>query len=238
MSEKPPRSSGRPHRKDRKDVSQASILKTALRLARKTPLQDLSIVNVAKAMGVTPALIHYYIGGRDSLTSGVMNLFYRELLKHWPPPQGDWQADLKASAKAIFDQFVLYGGVAAYVVSNSRFRVFQLDGSGERDFGVDLLEQFAGRVRAAGLSGERTGLYAHLLLEFIINTAHGTSHHVFPAEHKQFLEARTASLDVSEFPNIFYALHAPLKLSGETAFEEGINLYLLGIRTEVARITG
>ena len=235
MSEKTIRSSGRPHRKDRKDVSQASILKNALKLSRKTPLQDLSIVTVAKVLGVTPALIHYYIGGRDSLTSGVMNLFYRDLLKKWPESSLDWQADLKSASKVIYDHFVYYAGVAAYVVSNSRFRIFQLDDGESHDFGVDLLERFTGSVRAAGLSGERTGVYAHLMLEFIINTAHGTARHIFPAEHKQFLEGKTAALDDGVFPNIFFARHAPLSLSGDIAFEEGCNLYLLGISNEVAR---
>jgi len=233
LSEQSTKSSGRPQRKDRKDVSQVSILRTALKLSRKTPLQDLSIVTVAKSMGVTPALIHYYIGGRDNLTSGVMNLFYRELLKKWPEAQGDWQADLRTGAKAIYDQFVLYGGVAAYVVSNSRFRIFQLNDGEGPDFGVNLLERFTGLVRSAGLSGERTGVYAHLMLEFIINTAHGTARHVFPAEHRQFLEDKTASLDTDAFPNIFFARRAPLSLSGDIAFEEGTSLYLLGIRSEL-----
>lgn len=50
-------------------VTRISILRAALKLAVKTALQDLSIVTVAKSMGVTPALIHYYIGGREWLTS-------------------------------------------------------------------------------------------------------------------------------------------------------------------------
>ena len=226
------RNPGRPHKSEGRNISRVSILKCALRLAKKTPLQDLSIVTVARSMSVTPALIHYYVGGRDWLTSGIMNLFYQELLKKWPEQTGSWQDDLIVAGRVIYDQFSLYGGVAAYVVSNSRFRVFQLTSVGDRDHGVELLERFTGRVRAAGLSWDRTGVYAHLMIEFIINTAHGTSHHIFPGEHKQFLEEKTATLDAEEFPNIFLARHAPFDLDGRIAFDEGCNLFLLGLLSE------
>src|ERR1700761_2546937 len=73
-----------------------------------------------------------------------------------------------------------------------RFRVFQLTAFGDRDYGIETLERFSGRVAAAGLSGERSGIYAHLFMEFIITTAYGAAHHIFPKEHREFLEEKTA----------------------------------------------
>jgi AcrR family transcriptional regulator len=224
---------GRPAANESHDVSRASILKAALRLAKTHPLQDLSIVTVARSMKVTPALIHYYIGGRDWLTSGTMNLFYRDLLKKWPKETGDWQDDLSAAAKAIYEHYVLYAGIAAYVVSHSRFRVFQLTAFGDRDYGVETLERFSGRVAAAGLSGDRSGIYAHLFMEFIITTAHGAAHHIFPKEHRQFIEEKIAKLDPDKYPNIFFAGRAPVQIDGDFAFEEGCRLYMLGIASEL-----
>lgn len=229
---KPTRGRGRPHAGEGNNISRHSILKTALRLAKTIPLQDLSIVTVAKAMEVTPALIHYYIGGRDWLTSGIMNLFYRDLLKKWPGEIGDWQVDLLSAARVIYEHFSIYGGIAAYAVSNSRFRVFQLTAFGDRDYGVETLERFTGRVRSAGLSGERTGVYAHLFMEFIISTGHGTSHHIFPGEHRKFLEEKTDKLDLEKYPNIFFARRAPFAMDGRVAFEEGSSLFLLGLARE------
>jgi AcrR family transcriptional regulator len=225
---------GRPSADQKGGISRQSILVTALKLTKTCPLQDLSILLVARSMKVTPALIHYYIGGRDWLTSGVMNLFYRSLLKKWPDETDDWQADFLASTKVVYEHITLYGGIAAYLVSNSRFRIFQLTAFGDRDYGVETLERFTGRVRAAGLSGERTGIMAHLILEFIISTAHGTSHHIFPAEHRQFLEEKTNKLDPEKYPNIFFARRAPLELDGAVAFQEGSRLFLLGLIREAA----
>jgi AcrR family transcriptional regulator len=227
---------GRPSAGEGNEVSRPSILKSALKLAKTHPLQDLSIVTVARSMKVTPALIHYYIGGRDWLTSGTMNLFYRDLLKKWPKETGEWQADLSAAAKVIYDHYVLYAGIAAYVVSHSRFRVFQLTAFGDRDYGIETLERFSGRVAAAGLSGERSGIYAHLFMEFIITTAYGAAHHIFPKEHREFLEEKTSKLDPEKYPNIFFARRAPVQIDGDFAFEEGCRLYMLGIASELARL--
>src|ERR1700754_4137584 len=96
-------------------ISLASILRTSYRLAKTVPLQELSIVFVAKKLGVTPALIHHYVGGRDWLPAGTMTLFYSDLLRKLPDNTGDWKRDIPKMARAIYDHLVLYAGVAAYM---------------------------------------------------------------------------------------------------------------------------
>ena len=107
---------GRPAANAKGGISRQSILQTALKLSKSVALQDLSIVVVARAMDVTPALIHYYIGGRDWLTSGIMNLFYKGLIRKCPEPTGDWEQDVASSAKLFFDHLEAYPGVSAYLV--------------------------------------------------------------------------------------------------------------------------
>jgi len=222
---------GRPQTGEGGAISRNTILRAALKLAVNVPLQDLSIVSVAKTMQVTPALIHYYIGGRDWLTSGIMNLFYKNLLRKWPEETGCWKTDLLAAARVIYEYFSRYGGVAAYAVSNSRFRVFQLTAFGDRDYGVELLDRFALRVRASGLTAQQTGIYANQLTEFIIAAGHGTSRHMYPSEHRAFLEEKASKIDPEKYPNLLFA--KPLDLSGNIAFELGCNLFLLGMLTEL-----
>ncbi|HTO60692.1 MAG TPA: hypothetical protein VMM15_05495, partial [Bradyrhizobium sp.] len=166
------RGPGRPPGKQGR-ISRVSILRLSYKLVRTVPLQELSVVVVAKALRVTPALIHYYTGGRDRLTSGTMNLFYRDLLRNMPDSTDDWAFDLLATARAIYAHLVTYAGVASYVVSRNRFRVFQMTSGGERDYGAEVLERLACCVRRAGCSAERTGIYAHLIMEFLISSAHG-----------------------------------------------------------------
>lgn len=230
----PKRRPGRPRSGQAGHISRTRILRTALRMAKTIPLQELSIVTVAKKMDVTPALIHYYIGSREWLTSGVMNLFYRDLIKRWQEPTGEWKRDVVVSAHGVYRHFVSYAGIAAYVVSNSRFRIFQLTAFGERDYGAEVLERFTGIIRSVGLSGERTGIYSSQFMEFIFSIANSASHHIFPSEHRAFLEEKSASLDPRQYPNLLFSKGGPLSIDGELAFEEGCYLYLLGMQTELA----
>jgi AcrR family transcriptional regulator len=225
---------GRPSSDSRKDISRDTICSAALLLARQVPLQNLSIAAVARDMNITPALIHYYVGQRDQLLSGVMNLFYQGLLQKMPVKSGLWRDDLVSVCRHLYGQFVAFGGIAAYASSNSRFRVFQLVDNDTPDYGVLLLESFTGRVRDAGLNRQRTGLYAHLLMELIINVAHSTAQHMFPKEHRKFLQQKTRELSKKDFPNIHFAIQSPLNLDGQVAFDEALTLYLQGIERELS----
>jgi AcrR family transcriptional regulator len=227
------RGPGRPLAAEGRNISRLSILRAALRLTKTTPLQDLSILMVARSMKVAPGLIHYYIGGRDWLTSGVINLFYRDLLKIWPKETGDWQVDLLATARTMYDQFMTYPGVCAYIVSNNRFRIFQLTEFSDRDWGVEFLERFAGRVHAAGLPGSRSATYVHMLMNLVINVAHNTTDKIYPAEHSKMIEEKTAQLDPQKYPNIFYGRESPLRINGAGSLEEGCRFILLGMTTDL-----
>jgi len=213
-------------------ISLVSILRTSYRLAKTVPLQELSIVFVAKSLNVTPALIHYYVGGRDWLTSGTMNLFYADLLRKLPDNTGDWKRDIPKMARAIYDHLVLYAGVAAYMVSHNRFRIWQLTAYGQREYGVEVLEKLTACVKQAPCSPERTGIYSHLIMEFVIGSAHRTAHHLFPSEHKEFLKDKLSKLDPERFPTLVLTDTAPISLGPEKAFNEEIRLFMLGLENE------
>jgi hypothetical protein len=213
-------------------VSLGSILRTSYRLTKTVPLQELSIVFVAKSLGVTPALIHYYVGGRDWLTSGTMNLFYSELLRKLPKNTGDWKRDIPRMAHAMYDHLLLYAGIAAYMVSHNRFRIWQLTAYGQREYGVEVLERLASCVNQAGCPPERTGIYAHLIMEFVIGSAHRAAHHLYPSEHQEFLKEKLSKLDSKKFPTLMLTDTAPISLGPEKAFDEEIRLFMLGLENE------
>lgn len=213
-------------------MSLVSILRTSYRLTKAVPLQELSIVFVAKTLGVTPALIHYYVGGRDWLTSGTMNLFYSDLLRKLPKNTGDWKRDIPKMARTIYNHLVLYAGVAAYMVSHNRFRIWQLTAYGQREYGVEVLEKLASCVNQAGCQPERTGIYAHLIMEFVIGSAHRAAHHLFPSEHQEFLKDKLSKLDPKKFPTLMLTNTAPISLGPEKAFDEEIRLFMLGLENE------
>jgi hypothetical protein len=229
------RGPGRPSGTSQGLFSRESIIATSLDLARHVPLHELSIVRAAQELDVTPGLIHYYMGGRDALTSGVMNAFYRELVEGWPPLAGHWRRDLKVICRAVYDAHARYPGIAAYVVSHNKFRMIQHVMEGETDYGVLLFEKFTSAIKAAGFDAARTGVYTHLLNEFITGYAQATAAHRWPGEHAVFLDAMFAELDKRKFPAAHFVSRTFTKLDSTSAFETGLDLFLNGLKLERKR---
>ncbi|MGE7964016.1 TetR/AcrR family transcriptional regulator C-terminal domain-containing protein [Pseudomonas sp. NPDC089918] len=218
------RGRGRPTGTDTSLLDKKTIIAVALQLTKMAPLQDVSIVKVAKELGVTPALIHYYLGGRDPLTSGVMNMFYKELVESWPPEQGGWRHNIEVTAEAMYRAYIRYPGVAAYVISHNRYRLFQEVAEGETDYGVIVFEKMLSTVRGMGFDAARTSMYAHLIVDFIIGNAHATVRHRWPGEHKEFLDAKLAALDPKVFPAVDFVRESYTTLNALTTFAAGLNL--------------
>lgn len=195
------------------------------------------MVRVARELGVTPALIHYYLDGRDALTSGVMNSFYRELQKNWPEPLNDWRRDFERTAHHIYEALVRYAGIAAYMVAHSRFRMAQIVRDGETDYGLQLFDRFIGVIREAGFDAHRTGMYASLMMEFIVSGAYATVRHRWPSDHVDVIDKVFAGLDPAEFPNAYFVRNSHFQhISGEASFNDGFALVLNGLALERERL--
>lgn len=212
------------------------IIACAFEMSKTVPLQELSIVKVARELGVTPPLIHYYLDGRDALTSGIMNSFFQELQREWPAATGQWREDIDTVCHYIYRRLVTYAGVAAYMVAHNRFRLVQLGTHGEPDYGIILFERFVGVMRQAGFDPRRTGMYANLLMEQIVSAAYATVRHRWPGDHGSVLERAFAKLDPKEFPNTHFVRKDFVHFSDDAAFADGMNLTLNGLDLERSRL--
>jgi len=214
-------------------LSREAVIQHGMELAADMPMDEVSIVRLARELAVTPALIHYYLeGGRDSLTSGIINRFYGQLLKKWPRNRGNWRDQVTRMSLHVYSQLIQFPGIASYLNMHNRFRVFQMVGPDETDNGILFLEKFIGEVRRAGLDDERTGILAHLLMEFLLGSAHSTAHYRWPREHVAFLEQQLAALDPNLFPNLVATGHLVGRLDAQQAFENGLRIHLDGIESE------
>src|SRR3546814_20991752 len=99
---------GRPSASEPERASRASIFRAGLELTKYVPLQDLSIVGLASSMDIKPDLVHYYVGSRDHLTSGNMNLVYKGTVKNWPAKTGDWQHDVVNADENMYMHILKY----------------------------------------------------------------------------------------------------------------------------------
>jgi AcrR family transcriptional regulator len=213
------------------------ILAVGLALTKSLPLQDVSIVRIARELEVTPASIHYYLDGRDALTLGIVNLFIHDLLAEWPQPVASWKPDLKAAATAIYRHYVRYPGIAAYFAGQNRFRIFIPAGEQR---GAEHLHRFLERyfavIAAVGLNARRNAVYALVLIQFVIAAAHATASHQLPGEQDK-LGAVLSGLDPRLYPNIRRMRASYVKLGGNDAFRAGLHLILAGLQAERRGLT-
>lgn len=208
------------------------IIACGLALSRTIPLQDLSIVRVANELGVTPAMIHYHVEGREVLTSAIVKRFMRELVDVWPKPGGKWKQDLEAVARTMYRHFLAYPGMSAFFALQNRFEAFTsaLEKDDERAL-FEFLDLYFAAFRAAGLDADRTAPFAILLLQFIHSSAHHTSRHHWPAEQKR-LQAHLAKLEDQGFANIGFLRDSYLRVAGSGAFDAALKLIIDGLEAE------
>ncbi len=228
-----PRRGPRPH--GSRQLDRDVILAAGLALTKSLALQDVSIVRVAHEFGVTPASIHYYLDGREALTSGVINLFFHDMLSEWPITGRAWANELESVARVIYRHYVRYPGIAAYFAGQNRFRVLI---QGSRQAGAEhqfrFLERYFAAIDRVGLSPRWGAVYALVLIQFIIAAAHATASHQLPGEQHQ-IGALMAGLNRAEYPAIHRMRASYLGLAGDEAFAAGLHLIVAGLRSERPR---
>ncbi len=227
-----PRRPGRPPANEPERANRASIMRAGLKLTKSVALQDLSIVGLARSMDITPALVHYYLGSREQLTSGIINLFYKGAVRKWPEQTGNWHHDVVSVSEHLYGHLLAYPGIAAYLVQKNEFRVVQATEGDDTDFGLQLLELFIGTIRSVGLSAERTSIYTHMMREFLFSTAHRTTCELFPSQQREELEKTIAKLSPEKWPNVTFPQESLLEIDGDRVFHEGIELFLLGMERD------
>lgn len=223
---------GRPAGVDSGMLDRSTILSVSLQLSKTVPLFELSVVRVARELGVTPGLIHYYLGGRDGLTTGVMNAFYREAVESWPAQVPDWKQNLEVVANAVYRAYLRYPGVVVYVASHNRYRLVQDVREGEIDYGILFFERFTSAVCGADFDALHTAAYAHLLADLICSYAHATVARRWPSQHSEFLNEKLTGVDPSQFPSTHFIRESLMKLNPTDAFKMGLDLILKALEVD------
>ncbi|WP_088155200.1 TetR/AcrR family transcriptional regulator [Achromobacter xylosoxidans] len=234
VSDAAPRKRGRPPRVEspingEATLSRATIIERAIALARETSLDQISMVQLARDFGVAPGLIHYYLGGRDKLISGVLNNYYRERLARMPALTGDWRADIETIARLSLAFAVENPGVSTYVASHNRFRLFQDVDSGETDFGAVFFNHVTTAFMQGGFSAEQVALAYHLLAQFLVASSRAEASKQLPVYHRDFIRGRLDAMSADRYPGARYVAEAFSGLNTELAFEAGLRILLDGI---------
>ena len=192
------------------------------------PLGELSMVGLAREFGVTPALIHYYVGSRDDVISGVVNRYFKERVERLAALSGDWKADLDAHARTTFDLMIEYGGVLRYVMSHNRFRLFQQVAPGETDYGLLYFDRYAEIFHSGGFTAEQAALGYHLLSQYVMAAAYAQVGRQLPGQHEKYILSRIKSRPAAQFPGAHYIAGPFSRLDSATAFDTRLAILLDG----------
>jgi AcrR family transcriptional regulator len=215
------------------EISREILIARALELARKEPLQNISMVRLAREFGVTPALIHYYLHGVNSLISGVINLYARLLVESLPHQTGVWRVDLERQITSEYKSMVEYSGVTAYLLVHNRFRLVQEVSSSEVDYSLLRFEMAAKIFRDGGFTPSDAAMNLHLITQFAISSAYAFSLGQLPAEHASFLSDQLSKFTVKQAPGISFIRKAFVRMDAEKVFHRGLELHLEGFQRDL-----
>ena len=230
------RKPGRPRRRTSAKTLQpgglerGSIIERAYAMTQSQSLSDLSIVRLAADLGVQPGTIHYHLGSRENLITAVMNRFYRQILESLDAgtPSANWQDDLRRHGEIWLEEKLLHPGVANYIASNDRFRVFQKPVDGEQDYGAKFMDRVFALLAAADFSPDDAAQCWHLLALYTNATAQTIAMKLAPAEHSDYLLGRARKYDKGEFPGLTFGLPALARLDARLAFDRSFDDLIAG----------
>lgn len=231
------RGRGRPKQRASRNAFRAgglardSIIERAMELTTREPLSAISMVRLAKSLNVRPGTIHYHLGSRDDLVSGVMNRFYRDLLRDLDAaaPAATWQEEIRRIGWTWLSAKLAHPGIANYIASNDRYRVFQKTDTGDDDYGARYMDRVFTLLRNAGFAADTAAECWHLMALYANSTAETIAMGHAPAAHSKFLLNRAQRHDSATFPGLAFGLPALARLDARNAFNRSLDDLILGL---------
>lgn len=206
-------------------LSRETLIERALELTRDEPLYAVSIVRLAATFNVRPGTVHYHLGSRDALLTGVLNLFYRGLVERLGKADelaGKAADRILRLSRIWLEHKIRYPGIVQYIIAEDRYRVFQEPPAGEPDYGATFMDHVFVVFRDCGFGPQLSAELWHLLALLTNATAETIAKHHGPASHRQFLLDRAAQFDRRDYPGLAHALPALAKLDAQEAFDRQV----------------
>lgn len=210
------------------DVSRDAMVLCAINIARSESLSEVSMVRIGKELGVAAGMVHYHLGSRDELISAVINAAFKERLERLPTPTGQWRVDLEQFALSSLDTMGRWPGLATYILTENKFRLFQRVQPGEVDYGLAYFDHMGRILMTMGLPAPMGAMVYHLLLLFVSVIAAEKENRQSPQTHGDFISGYLAKFAQDSYPGAAY-LAAPFSaLNSASTYETGVAILLDG----------
>jgi AcrR family transcriptional regulator len=233
------RRAGRRPKSDASDanLSRDAVIRCAVELAQKESITEVSMVRVAREMGVAPGLVHYYVGSKDDLLSAVLNAAFRERVTALPPITGEWRADLGGVCRSTLETLARWPGVANYIATQNRFRLFQRVQPGEIDYGLAYFDHLGRILERAGFTPTKAALAYDLTMMFVTSISVEFANRQAPGEHKDFIVGYVSQFDRKDIPGATFLVGPFAKIDSEKRLDAGLKLLMDGFETWLSNPT-
>lgn len=209
-------------------VTRDLIIETAYEFTKTVPLDELSIVQVARRLGVVAGSLHYHVGTKDDLTSAILNRFYKNLYVELTitTPNGTWRENIGHLARTLMDFQRRHVGIAQHVMAHARYRIFQKVEPDEIDYGVIYLDFAFDMFRRAGFSSHQTALFYHAIALHCLVSSNSDAARLGPVAHQSFLRAKVQQYRGERYPGLAHALEEFATIKTDEAFNLGLDALL------------
>ncbi|MEP3068676.1 MAG: TetR family transcriptional regulator [Parvibaculum sp.] len=214
-------------------LSSDSIIAAAIHLLDSQGLDNFSIRNIAKALGVYPTALYWHVPNRHQLIARLMAALFADVL---PPPDPDWQAWLKALFRRYRDVVRAHPNISPLIGGH-------LVSSASVD--LDLVEGILATLRKTGFANDDLVDAYNTVIAGLCGYATQEFAHVFPdpAGHlKHSLTANIKAADPTLYPTLAaerdrllnHALMLRWQNGSGSSLESGFEMYTDALITGLA----
>jgi AcrR family transcriptional regulator len=211
----------------REPLTRERILRAALRIMDQEGLDAVTMRHLGRELGVEAMSLYRYVKGKEDILDGILEVVMAEF--EFPEETGDWEADVRAGARAWRRLMIDHPTVIA-LFAESKHPASSPERLRPMEFAFDLLSR-------GGLS-ETEVVYAFRaiggyimgsVLNEVANPVPGMGDRDHRAEHEQL----AGELPATEFPNLVRLLPLMAECDAEVDFEFGLDLLIAGLRAKV-----
>ena len=211
----------------RQPLTRERILRAALEVMDQEGLEAVTMRHVGRELGVEAMSLYRYVKGKEDILDGILETVMAEF--EFPKETGDWEADVRAGARAWRRLMIAHPTVIALFAESKHPA-----SSPERLRPMEWAFEILGR---GGLSEDEVvhafraigGYIMGSVLNEVANPVPGMGDRDHRAEHAQLAGA----LPPTEFPNLVRLLPLMAECDAEVDFEFGLDLLIAGLRAKV-----
>jgi AcrR family transcriptional regulator len=217
-------SSARPHREP---LTRERILRAALHVMDEEGLEAVTMRHLGRELGVEAMSLYNHVKDKEAILEGILEVVMAEF--EFPEETGDWEADVRAGARAWRRLMIAHPTVIA-LFAESKHPASSPERLRPMEWAFDLLgrgglseDEVVHAFRAFG------GYIMGSVLNEVANPVPGMGDRDHHAEHVQL----AGELPPTEFPNLVRLLPLMAECDAEVDFEFGLDLLIAGLRAKV-----